>query len=36
LPRIPESTLAPLLDLASVGVLIAVLLMAWLVLRSPG
>lgn len=33
---LPESTLEPLLGLASVGVLIAVVLMAWLVLRSPG
>jgi hypothetical protein len=32
----PESTLGPLLGPASVGVLIAALLMAWLVLRSPG
>jgi hypothetical protein len=33
---VPEATLAPLLGLASVGVLIAVLLMAWMVLRSRG
>lgn len=32
----PESTLGPVLGLASVGVLIAAVLMAWLVLRSPG
>jgi len=32
----PEATLAPLLGLASVGVLVAVLLMAWMVLRSRG
>jgi hypothetical protein len=31
----PESTLAPLLGLGSVGVLIAMVLMAWLVVRSP-
>jgi hypothetical protein len=31
----PESTIGPLLGLASVGVLIAVVLMGWLVLRSP-
>ncbi len=33
--RVPEPTIGPLLGVASVGVLIAVLLMAWLVLRSP-
>ena len=33
---VPEPTIGPLLGLASVGVLIAVLLMAWLVLRSRG
>jgi hypothetical protein len=31
----PESTLEPLLGLASVSVLLAAVLMAWLVLRSP-
>jgi hypothetical protein len=33
---VPDPTIGPLLGLASVGVLIAVVLMAWLVLRSPG
>ncbi len=33
---VPESTLGPLLGLASVGVLVAVLLMAWMVVRSRG
>lgn len=33
---VPEPTIGPLLGLASVGVLIAVVLMGWLVLRSPG
>jgi hypothetical protein len=33
---VPEATVGPLLGLASVGVLIAVLLMAWMVLRSRG
>ena len=33
---VPDPTIGPLLGLASVGVLIAVVLMAWLVMRSPG
>ena len=33
---VPEVTLEPLLGLASVSVLVAVLLMAWMVLRSRG
>ena len=33
---VPEPTIGPLLGLASVGVLTAALVMAWLVLRSPG
>jgi hypothetical protein len=33
---VAEATLGTLLGLASVGVLVAVLLMAWMVLRSRG
>ena len=32
---LPESTLAPVLGLASVGVLLAALLMAWMIVRLP-
>ena len=33
---VPEATLGPVLGLASVGVLVGVLLMAWMVLRTRG